>query len=73
MFVPSASLAEAVICAAVPAPEFSAIVLASVSESLGAPTSNSSKSVTAIVNVVSAVLESVLVALTVIVHDWADS
>ena len=42
LFVPSASLAEAVISAAVPAAEFSAIVFASVSVSLGAPTSNSS-------------------------------
>ena len=42
LFVPSASVAEAVISATVPAPEFSAIVLESVSESLGAPTSNSS-------------------------------
>ena len=48
-------------------------MLASLSESVGFVTSDSSKSVTAIVNVVSAVLVSALVALTVIVHDVASS
>ena len=49
--LPSASVAEAVISAAVPALLFSAIVFASVSESVGVVTSDSSTSVIEIVTV----------------------
>ena len=73
MFEPSASVADAVSSVPSPLPAFSATVLASLSESVGSPTSNSSKSVTAIENVVSAVLVSWLVALTVIVQVCEDS
>ena len=73
MLEPSASLADAVSSVPSPLLASSATVLASLSESVGSVTSDSSKSVTAIVNVVSAVLVSALVALTVIVHDVASS
>ena len=73
MFEPSASLAEAVTCVTAPLAASSATVLASLSESVGLVTSDSSISVTAIVKVVEAWLLSALVALTVIVQDVSDS
>ena len=73
LVVPSASVANAVTPTVASLAAFSATVLVLVSESLGAPTSNSSTSVTAIVKVVAAVLVSALVAVISTVHDVADS
>ena len=69
LVVPSASVADAVMCADVPATAFSATSLALESESAGASTSNSSTSVMVTVNVVSEVEPSALVAVTATVHD----
>ena len=73
LVVPSASVANAVTPTVASLAAFSATVLVLVSESLGATTSNSSTSVTEIVKVVAAVLESALVAVISTVHDVADS
>ena len=71
--VPSASDAAAVISADPPLAILSAIVLASLSESVTDPTSCSSTSVSVTVNCVDAWLLSALVALTVTVQEVAVS
>ena len=68
LVVPSASDANAVISADAPFETSSARVFASESVSVTSPTSNSSTSVMVTVNVVFAVDESLLVAMTVTVQ-----
>ena len=73
LVVPSASVASAVTPTVAPLFAFSATVLVPESESDGEPTSNSSTSVTDMVNEVAAVLESALVAVISTVQDVAAS
>ena len=73
LVVPSESVASAVTPTTAALSAFSATVFVALSASEGEPTSNSSKSVTEIVNVVAAVLESALVAVISTVHEVADS
>ena len=73
LVVPSSSVADAVRPTSAVFAAFSATVFAALLESAGDDTSNSSKSDTAIVNCVDAVLPSVLVARIVTVQDCAVS